>query len=63
MTGWQDIETAPRDGTRIRAAIYPGINYAVAYWVEGDLTAGWANFCGRPLSFEPVVWAPLEPLA
>ena len=56
MTEWQDISTAPKDGTIFLA--YP--NYDKCKWVQGQnlVKDGW-NTVPLMIPIEPTHWAPL----
>jgi len=54
--GWQPIETAPKDGTRILAGSH-GCRVSVHYW--NSIEKGWMIDYADGLSWEPTHWTPL----
>lgn len=57
--GWQPIETAPKDGTKILANFtHPEVEYwpVVAYWTDAVDMQRWAGF---PRDAQPTHWMPL----
>ena len=57
--GWQDISTAPKDGTRV--LLHPGPN---GYSVVGrlSLTNRWWECLPGKYQIQPTFWMPLPPL-
>jgi len=77
MTEWQDISTAPKDGTSI-IVMYIHIDTEIvhaAFWIDADETSfgdpddvGWWTYdwneCGRAKMdgiYSPTHWMPLPP--
>lgn len=60
MTDWQDISTAPKDGTLVLLAYSTGpdpFNWGMA--TARYRWSGWHTVNGNPRSFEPTHWQPL----
>ncbi len=68
--GWQPIESAPRDGTKILAFCKSGEfepSYEVVYWeaiedewsAPGEWRNGWATFSEEYAVLNPLCWMPL----
>ncbi|UQS95251.1 hypothetical protein Pam5_35 [Pseudanabaena phage Pam5] len=59
--GWQPIETAPKDGTRV--LVYSGQEsvQCASWWRDGD--SGWAEWCSPDgyTIFDTTHWRPLPP--
>ncbi|UXO93952.1 hypothetical protein Pan3_30 [Pseudanabaena phage Pan3] len=61
---WRDIETAPRDGTRVTVGSTDGWVVGDAYWCEED--ESWRELNNHPTDvwgwpIEPTHWQPLPP--
>ena len=63
---WQDISTAPKDGTLI-VVYYPDLHghdrYSLRYWAVGDwgsIKEGWSDqYRQIKTNNQPTLWAPL----
>lgn len=61
MIGWQEMETAPRDGTQILLARFNGCawEYVVAFWSESDGTYPWQGDCNAYPDDRMDYWQPI----
>ncbi len=59
MTGWQPIETAPKDGTRILIFAGYGLGVMTGAWLERQGREAFAEIAGR--NVDPTKWMPLPP--
>ena len=66
MSGWQPIETAPKDGTAILVYFPKDFfdrkrnHQTVVYWaIKDPWVTGWEVYGGSFLSIEPTHWMPL----
>ena len=64
MSGWQDIETAPKDGTNILLFVPYGNQVLISRWTRFSQMQGqwaWSDFKTGPLPYDPTHWMPLPP--
>lgn len=58
-SGWQPIETAPKDTTEVIVMIRPKVIRLGWYFAPSSMTFGWRDENNR--SIKPTHWMPLPP--